>query len=664
MTSKKTSKQNTMFIITAITMSVYLLWRIFFTLPFQAGLLQLIFGCILVIGEIITTLTTFELYYRKSKKSKVFTELPVVPDSCYPDVDVLIVTHNESPELLYKTANACTFMEYPVREKVHIYFADDTNRTEVSKLAAKLGIGYIGLEGNTDAKSGNLNNALRKTSSPLVATFDADMIPRRKFLVETVPYFLLQDYIKDIEKNLWRKRKADEKDPNMKIGLIQTPQSFYNPDLFQSNLYAENKIPNEQDFFSREVNIMRNSSNSIAYTGSNTLISRQALEEIGGFPVKTITEDFETSIRIQKAGYITYSTDKVLAAGLSTTTVRAMLKQRTRWARGVIQSIQNTKAIFTSKLSFSAKVTYLNVFLYWWSFFFRIIFILAPIMFAAFDFQVVNCDFSQLLIFWLPGYFFYSYSMKTLSDNIRNQRWSHIIDTTLAPYLIFPVLLETFGIHQHKFKVTNKNNISNERYRILYSIPHMILLLLSVYALIRFVWGKYGIAIVYSSIIIFWLCNNGISILFALMFMHGRHKKQEEIMLDGEETIELHLNGRTVCAQTKSFSDSKAIFTAENDLDLKPNDRFTATIKTTDYKTSLNCVLINCKYNDKKALWYFKISVEPVDEENKRQYMQIVYDRENSLPKELDQWTTTYDHLYHNISVRLFSKRKRKNAVS
>ena len=116
--------------------------------------------------------------------------------------------------------------------------------------------------------------------------------------METVPYFLQN---------------------KEKVGLIQTPQSFYNQDLFQFNLYSERDIPNEQDFFSREINILRNSSNSAAYTGSNTVISRKALEEIGGFPYGTITEDFETSIRLQKAGYITYATSKVLASGLSTT---------------------------------------------------------------------------------------------------------------------------------------------------------------------------------------------------------------------------------------------------------------------------------------------------------------------------------------------------------
>ena len=47
-------------------------------------------------------------------------EKPEIAKERYPDVDVLIATHNEDPELLYKTINACTFMEYPDKSKVHI----------------------------------------------------------------------------------------------------------------------------------------------------------------------------------------------------------------------------------------------------------------------------------------------------------------------------------------------------------------------------------------------------------------------------------------------------------------------------------------------------------------------------------------------------------------
>src|SRR5699024_1205840 len=149
------------------------------------------------------------------------------------------------------------------------------------------------------------------------------------------------------EDGKYRARTEEERRSLKKIGLVQTPQSFYNQDLFQFNLFMENNIPNEQDYFSKEINVSRNATTSVVYTGSNTILLREAMEEIGGFPYHTITEDFETSIRLQKAGYITYATKEVLAAGLATTTVSSMMKQRIRWAQGVIQSIQNTNAVFT-----------------------------------------------------------------------------------------------------------------------------------------------------------------------------------------------------------------------------------------------------------------------------------------------------------------------------
>ena len=99
-------------------------------------------------------------------------------------------------------------MEYPDKSKVHIYICDDTNRIEMKELADKMGIGYIGLAENKHAKAGNLNNALSKTTSPLIATFDADMIPRNDFLMKTVPYFSLPLMKKDKDNKWIRRRKS------------------------------------------------------------------------------------------------------------------------------------------------------------------------------------------------------------------------------------------------------------------------------------------------------------------------------------------------------------------------------------------------------------------------------------------------------------------------
>jgi len=640
-----------------ILMSIYLLWRMIFTLPWDQGFLNVLFGILLVVAETVTVLTTFELFLQKMQKERTQLPFPTIPPEHYPDVDVFIATHNEPVDLLYKTVNACKFMDYPEKQKVHIYLCDDGGRTEVEELARQFGVGYLGFPGNKEAKSGNLNNALSKTSSPLIATFDADMIPQHTFLMKTVPYFLLSEFVE--ENGKWRPRREDEVDDKFKLGLVQTPQSFYNPDLFQFNLYAEQEIPNEQDFFSREVNILRNASNAVAYTGSNTVILRKAMEEIEGFPLKTITEDFETSIRLQQAGYITYATQEVQAAGLTTTTIKSMIKQRTRWARGIIQSLQNTRAIFSKKLPIWTRITYLSSFLYWWSFFNRLIFILAPILFALFDFQIVNTSFWEILIFWLPSYFCYSMSMRYLSSNIRNQRWSQVIDTIFMPYLIVPVLLETLGIHERKFKVTNKNKGTGRKWMssLLYAIPHIFLLVLSVAAIIRFVDGKYGLALFYSSIIIFWLTYNMVALFYALFFMIGRRAYRETERIRAQEDVTIHHKAGNMRypAKTVDVSEQGIALYVSSPIYLPQQSTVSLVVKTDRYEAILDAVIVYVKKDGEG--WRYSAKVQPVSETDKRQYMQIIYDRKHSLPEQMNLWDTAYDDMLRNVKKRIVQPR-------
>jgi cellulose synthase (UDP-forming) len=634
-------KHNILFAITMILMTSYLCWRIIFTLPFGESLLNLIFGILLVAAETVTILTTFELFLQKMSVNKRLIECPVIPPEYFPDVDVFIATHNESVDLLYKTVNACTFMDYPDKCKVHIYLCDDGNRKEVAELARQLGVGYFGLSGNKHAKSGNLNNALGKTNSPLIATFDADMIPQHTFLMKTVPYFLIPKFIKD--NGVWRLRMVDEMDCTDKIGLIQTPQSFYNPDLFQFNLYAEQSIPNEQDFFSKEINVMRNASNAVAYTGSNTVIARKAMEDIGGFPTDTITEDFETSILMQQAGYITYATQEVQAAGLTTTTIKSMLKQRIRWARGIIQSLQNTHAVFSKKLALSARITYLASFLYWWSFFNRLIFFISPVLFALFGFQIVRTGFWKVIIFWLPAYFCYSMSMRYLSSNIRNQRWSQVIDTILMPYLVMPVFLETMHIHQKTFHVTNKKRESgNSKLGLIaFAIPDAVLLVLSVAAIIHFIYGKYGWTLFYSSVVLFWLVYNLVALCYALFFMLERHAFRYTERIKAEENVCIQYRNLSYLARTIDVSETGAALFVQNPIYLPELTPIQLVIETSLYTAHLDAKIVYVKQQGDG--WRYSVTVQPASDEDKRQYMQIIYDRSHSLPKQMDLWDTAYE---------------------
>ena len=408
---------------------------------------------------------------------------------------------------------------------------------------------------------------------------------------------------------------------------------------------------------------MRNASNTAVYTGSNTVILRTALEEIGGFPYDTVTEDFETSLRLQKAGYITYATTEVLAAGLSTTTVESMIGQRIRWARGVIQSIQNTNPVFAKELPAAARLSYLNSYLYWWSFLCRMIFILAPVLFALFGFRLVECGFGELLLFWLPSYVCSRVSMGYLSTNIRNLRWSQIIDTILAPYLIIPVFLESVGIHQKKFKVTDKRKQRAKTTSARHLIPHGILIILTVLSLIRFLRGKYGMALVYSSVILFWLGYNLVALLYALFFMMGRESQRVSDRIGAEEKAEIWSRGEYRRGRTADVSEEGISLRLPEKLSVKKGDTFHVAVISDHYKAVLNA---SCVYSREKPLKEGKESgqllaavVSPVDERNRRQWLQIIHDRKHSLPRELDPWLTVYDEIYRNIRMRR-ERRKKK----
>ena len=388
------------------------------------------------------------------------------------------------------------------------------------------------------------------------------------------------------------------------------------------------------------------------------MILRAALEEIGGFPYDTVTEDFETSLRLQKAGYITYATSEVLAAGLSTTTVESMIGQRVRWARGVIQSIQNTGAVFSKELSPAARLSYLNAYLYWWSFLCRMIFILAPILFALFGFRLVECGFWELLLFWLPSHLIYRVSMEYLSTNIRNVRWSQIIDTILAPYLIVPVFLESIGIHRKKFRVTDKKKRKVKTASSRYLIPHGVLILLTVAAIFRFARGKYGMALVYSSVILFWLSYNLTGLLYAVFFMLGRESRRVSDRIGAEEEAEVWFRGERHSGKTVDVSEEGIALRFQGPVPLSKGDRFRVLVTTRHYRAALKAECVYSREEQSRRSWFAAAVVTPETEEDRRNWLQIIHDREHSLPREIDPWMTIYDELHRNIEMRWGKRRE------
>lgn len=609
-----------------VTSVIYILWRLFFTLPLHAGIVSLVAGIALFVAEFISMLEAV-IHYICMSKDKA-PEFPVIPESDYPHVDVLIATHSEEPELLFKTINGCKHMEYPDPAKVHIYLCDDNDRPEMAKLAQKMGVGYFGLSGNKLAKAGNLNNALSKTDSPLVVTFDADMIPRSNFLMETVPYFSLPEMI--LDHGEWRKRTEEEIDPDYKIGFVQTPQSFYNPDLFQFNFFAESNIPNEQDYFFKEVNVGRNSSNSAIYAGSNTVISRQALEEVGGIRTKTITEDFATGIDIQAKGYTCFAIDEVLASGLAPDDFPNLLKQRQRWGRGCVQTIRSARFLL-GKLPFLSKLSYLSCLLYWWTFLRRIVYILSPILFTVFGVLVVRTELWGILLIWLPSYLIYNHSLRLLSGKVRDQKWSNIVDTILCPYMILPILAETFGIRMRTFAVTSKEKTGTRSAKIIYAIPHLILLAASIVGIYFSIERMMLYKSILGLVVLFWLCMNTYFLTMAVFFLLGRINYRSSQRFQAEIPVTFSVGTRRVHGTTCDISENGLSFVTDFPEFLQGIVDFELRDGKWAARVSGEVVQVGQFGNQ----WKYGVKLAELPFEEKQNYAQIVFDRLPTLATEI-----------------------------
>lgn len=632
---------------TVVTSIIYLIWRIFFTIPFGEGIIALISGMYLLIVEIVGMLE--EVVHYNNMTNIEYPMIPKADFSEFPDVDIFIATYNEPVELLYKTINGCINMEYPDENKVHIYICDDSNRIEMKKLAEEMNINYITRTERKDAKAGNFNNALAKTDSPLVVTFDADMVPMHDFLMSTVPYFV-EDLTnaKKIEK---KDGKEARKNREGKIGFIQTPQSFYNPDLFQYNLFSETRIPNEQDYFYRDIQISRNKSNSVIYGGTNTVISREALDEIGGFYTKVITEDFATGILIQSNGYTCYAIDEVHASGLAPEDLKGLVKQRQRWARGCIQTGRKLNILFRKGLNISQKLSYISAITYWYGCLKRLIYIMAPILFSVFGVVVVKCTLLEVLIFWLPMYIFSSKSLKLVSRKIRTVKWTNVYETILFPSLIVSVILESLGISQKKFNVTRKGGaIEDKNYQIKKAIPHIILSILSIIGIINCVKFTFITGTPVYIVLIFWLIINLYNIVMSIFFMLGRQvlRRAERFPINIDCIVSFH--EKELKCTTNDISENGLSIVLKKSEFIPYKESIRILLQTDRYKAQFVAKIIHVGQVGEQ--WKYAMEIQEIDDHNLKQLLRILYDRVPELPKIVEMNNSIFDDIRINVLKR------------
>lgn len=309
-----------------VVLTIFYFFVITFLFPHGNSFLfyLLIAGEIFHIWQVITYLyTVWDTEYLPKRNGRI-----------RPLVHVFITVAGEPLDIIEQTLKAAKAMKYP-RFQVFIlndgYVANKENWRDVEFLAKRYGVPCITRTVPGGAKAGNINHALSKTNSELIAIFDADHIPHPDFLTKTVPYFA-----------------------NFRVGFVQTPQFYRN--------YAENSLTRsaweQQELFFGPICKGKNRMNSATMCGTNMVLRRSALKEVGGMYEKSIAEDIYTGLLMHENGWRSVYVPEVLAEGLAPEDFASYYKQQYRWARGTLDILFRVRTIFSKKLSIGQKIQY------------------------------------------------------------------------------------------------------------------------------------------------------------------------------------------------------------------------------------------------------------------------------------------------------------------
>jgi cellulose synthase (UDP-forming) len=534
-------------------------WRILQTVRFfedpanHWGALDAFFIMSLILAEVYAFCILFLGYFQTIWPLR---RAPVaLPESAeeWPHVDVLIPTYNEPLDVVRYTALGALNMDWPA-DKMHVYILDDGRRKEFEQFAFEAGLGYKIRPDNFHAKAGNINTALKSMTSPYVAIFDCDHVPTRSFLQVTMGWFL-------------RDRK---------LGMLQTPHHFYSPDPFERNLGQFRVIPNEGELFYGIVQDGNDFWNATFFCGSCAVLRRDALDEIGGIAVETVTEDAHTSLRMQMRGWGTAYINIPQAAGLATERLSAHVGQRIRWARGMIQILRTDNPLFAPGLKFPQRICYFNAMCHFLYAVPRLIFLTAPLIYLLLSHTNVPGYWAAILAYALPHLTLSNVTNSRIQGEHRHSFWNEIYETVLSPYILLPTMMALINPKLGKFNVTAKGGVVKRTFfDVKIAQPFLVMLMFNMAGLLVaiprfFIWDRDRPGTVIMNVI--WCCFNVIILGVCMAVAREMRQLRTTVRISMVTPVMAKLpDGRLVSGETIDMSSGGTSIRFGEELDTQPN---------------------------------------------------------------------------------------------
>lgn len=243
----------------------------------------------------------------------------------WPIVTVQLPLYNEI-HVVTRLIDACASLDYP-RDKLQIQVLDDSTDGTTS-LARKRAAMWRSQGVNVEVmhrsdrrgfKAGALKEGLRTAAGDFVAVFDADFVPKRCFLRQTVPTFLAQG--------------------NDRVAFVQTRWTHLNGGY--SALTRAQALALDGHFVVEQT--ARCSVGwAFGFNGSAGVWRRACIEDkdVGGWQDDTLCEDLDLSYRAQLAGWRGVYLDDVEAPAELPPQLLAFKRQQFRWAKGSVATLR------------------------------------------------------------------------------------------------------------------------------------------------------------------------------------------------------------------------------------------------------------------------------------------------------------------------------------
>ncbi|MBS0243323.1 MAG: glycosyltransferase, partial [Proteobacteria bacterium] len=407
----------------------------------------LVFTGIEALSFIGTTASLLFLMRTQDRTAEVEGNLPWLKSlqKC-PLIDVLICTYNEEEAILERTIIGALGIKYP---NYRVWVCDDGRRAWLRALCARYDVRYLTRADNAHAKAGNINAALDVLASQervpdFISILDADFVPMPDFLTRTMA--LMRDD---------------------KVGVVQTPQHFFNPDPIQSNLSLTRVFPDEQRFFFDIIMASKDAWGAAFCCGTSSLIRFNALRSIGGFPTDSVTEDYLVSLRLRQAGYATVYLNEALSLGLAPEGLAEYTGQRSRWCLGFVQICMGRSGPlrFGNNLPFVDRIMLSETFLHWAATHaFRLLSILVPASFLLFGIQAVHADVRDAISYILPLFVANAVAFGWLTQGRVMPLMADLYQLLCATEVLKAVYAGLLRPKGQKFKVTAKGGDRSKRF--------------------------------------------------------------------------------------------------------------------------------------------------------------------------------------------------------